>query len=233
MTGEIYEVSDLRDVPLEQLRAEAHVQERRYARGGLSQDAAGLELFRRAIDERNEAAWQAVLEIYRGLLVAQAGRKVVRSLVVEDDGFCVDRAFQRFWHATSTRQLTDFQDLASILKYLKMCLGSVLLDQARARRRQAWVSLDDVAPEGVVSDDPSSEVIGHLARRELWAAIDRDLPDTGERLVAHLSFVAGLWPREILARHPEKFHDVYDVYRTKRNMIERLRRSQAIQSLLN
>jgi hypothetical protein len=220
-------------MPLQLLRAEAQAQERTYARGEPSEDAAGLELFRRAIDERDESAWQAVVEVYRGLLVAQAGRKLVRNLVVEDDGFCVDRAFQRFWHATSTRQLTHFEDLPSILKYLKLCLGSVLLDQARARRRQAWVSLDDVAPDGVVTADPSNQVIGQLARRELWAAIDRDLPDTGERLVAHLSFVAGLSPREILARHPEKFQDVYDVYRTKRNMIERLRRSQSIQSLLN
>jgi DNA-directed RNA polymerase specialized sigma24 family protein len=233
MTGELFEASDLRDLPLAPLRAEAQAQERSYARGEPSQDAAGLELFRRAIDERDDAAWQAVLEIYRGLLVAQAGRKVVRGLVVEDDGFCVDRAFQRFWYATSNQRLSQFKDLASILKYLKMCLGSVLLDQARARRRQACVSIDDVAPDVCVSADPAGQVISRLAQRELWAAIDRDLLDASERLVAHLSFVGGLCPREIMARHPETFHDVYDVYRTKRNMIERLRRSQAIKSLLN
>jgi len=47
-----------------------------------------------------------------------------------------------------------------------------------------------------------------------------------------LSFVSGLSPREILAKYPERFQDVYDVYRTKRNMIERLRRSTALRELL-
>jgi DNA-directed RNA polymerase specialized sigma subunit len=113
-----------------------------------------------------------------------------------------------------------------------MCLGSVLLDQARARRRQAWVSIDDVAPEACVSADPFGQVIDRLERRQLWQTIDVELPDARERLVAHLSFVAGLSPREILARHPEKFVDVFDVYRTKRNMIDRLRRSMALAHLL-
>jgi DNA-directed RNA polymerase specialized sigma24 family protein len=232
MTGDMTQASDLRDWPLDQLRAEALAQEQNFARGEPSQDSAGLELFRRAINDRDEAAWVAVVEIYRGLLVAQAGRQVVRGLVVEDDGFCVDRAFQRFWHATTNGKLAHFEDLGSILKYLKMCLGSVLLDQARARRRQAWLSIDDVAAEACVTPDASDQVMSRLARRELWDAIDRELPNARERLVAHLSFVAGLCPREILARHPEKFQDVFDVYRTKRNMIDRLRRSSAIAELV-
>ena len=233
MTAATLEARDLRTVSLEQLRAAAQAQELSYVRSDSARDEAGLELFRRAIGERDEAAWKAVVDIYRGLLVAQAGRQVVRRLVTEDDGFCVDRAFQRFWHATSTGKVTRFDDLPSLLKYLKLCLGSVLLDQARTRRRQAWLSIDEVPPEACVSSDPSGEVIGRIGRRELWVAIGRELSDPRERLVARLSFVGGLSPREILAQHPEKFHDVYDVYRAKRNMIERLRRSQALQSLLN
>ncbi|SRR6266851_5685596 len=233
MRGESMSTTELRDVPLDELRAEAQAQELSFTRGEATEDRAGLELFRRALDQHDDAAWQVIIEIYRGLLIAQAGRRVVRGLVVEDDGFCVDRAFQRFWQATSTGRATQFNDLASILKYLKMCLCSVLLDQARARRRQAWVSIDDVAPEMCISADPSSQVVSRMARRELWESIDRELPDARERLVAHLSFVAGLSPREILARHPEKFHDVFDVYRTKRNMIDRLRRSAVLRHMLD
>ena len=40
-------------------------------------------------------------------------------------------------------------------------------------------------------------------------------------------------PREIVVRRPDKFSDVVDVYRVKRNMVERLRRSRAIQRLLD
>ena len=185
------------------------------------------------MEDSDEAAWQVIIEVYRGLLVAQASRRVIRGLVVEDDGFCVDRAFQRFWRACQNGKVHQFNDLASILKYLKMCLGSVLLDEARARRRQAWVSIYDVPPEACVSADPAAQVIGRMAGRDLWAVIDRELADLQERMVARLSFVSGLSPREILARHPEKFEDVFDVYRTKRNMIERLRRCADLKALLN
>ena len=226
--------ADLRDLPLEELRARAHAQELNYTRGEASDDGAGLELFRRAMEDANQDAWQVIIDVYRGLLAAQASRRVIRGLVVEDDGFCVDRAFQRFWRASQNGRLVhQFNDLASILKYLKMCLGSVLLDEARARRRQAWVSIDDVPPETCISGDPAAQVVSRMAGGELWAAINRELTDPQERLVARLSFVSGLSPREILSRHPEKFQDVFDVYRTKRNMIERLRRSAALRELLN
>src|SRR5438067_1233330 len=133
---------DVRDLRVEELRAEAWAHEGRFGRGEGSDDRAGVELFRRAVIEQDEAAWGAIVEVYRGMLVAQAGRRTVRGLVIEDDGFCVDRAFQRFWSASRAGRVRELRDLASLLKYLKMCLGSVLLDEARARRRQAWVCLD-------------------------------------------------------------------------------------------
>jgi DNA-directed RNA polymerase specialized sigma24 family protein len=223
---------DLSDVPVEILSAEARAQEANFVQGEPSEDAAGVELFRRAIADGDEAAWEAVVALYRGLLIAQSARQVVRSLVDEDAGFCVDRAFQRFWRATRARGLHEFQDLASILKYLKMCLASVLLDEARARRRQACVSIDDLSAEAYVSSDPSVEVLANVAQVELWKAIDRELRTDTERLVVRLSFAAGLSPREITALHPEQFSEVAEVYRLKRNLIERLRRSQAIVELL-
>ena len=221
------------EVPLDQLVAEARAQERRHPNEGATDDAPGLELFRRAMAEGDEAAWHAIVELYRGPLLAQAGRHAVRPLVSESDAFCVDRAFERFWCATRTGRIGEFNDLASIFKYLKLCLASVLIDEARARRRRADVSLEDVSVDAWVSADPSARVIGRLAERELWQAIERELVDANERLVARLSFVAGLSPREIVVRRPDKFSDVVDVYRVKRNMVERLRRSRAIQRLLD
>jgi DNA-directed RNA polymerase specialized sigma24 family protein len=202
-------------------------------RAQAAEDAAGLELFRRAIADGDEAAWRDVIDMYRGMLLAQASHQVVRGLVLEDDGSCVDRAFQRFWGASRAGRIKRFDDLGAILKYLKLCLGSVMLDEARARRRQAWMSFDDLAHEADVGTDPSRKVIGRLARRELWAAVERELADPREHLVARLSFVAGLSPREIRARHPDQFEDVFEVYRIKRNMIDRLRRSRAIQPFID
>jgi DNA-directed RNA polymerase specialized sigma24 family protein len=224
---------DLKDVPLEVLCAQARAQEANFVHGDTSSGAAGLELFRRAIAEGNEDAWAAVISVYRGLLVAQAQRQPLRRLVDEDDGFCADRAFQRFWRATRTGQMQGFSDLASILKYLKMCLASVLLDEARVRRRQTYVSIDDLPSDSPAIDDPSGAVVGQAAGRELWQAVEQELRDESERLVAQLSFVSGLSPREIRARHPDRFAEVGVVYRLKRNVIDRLRRSPLIQELLS
>jgi len=224
-------VADWRNASLAELCAEARTQEHNYLSSLPSHDHAGVELFRRAIDEGDSQAWATVIELYRGLLISQAGRQVVRGLVAEDDGFCVDRAFQRFWRATRSHGMNQFTDLASILKYLKMCLLSVLLDEARARRRQPCTPIDDVPPEARMSGDPAALAIGHSSARELWAAVDGELRDNAERLVARLSFMHGLTPREILGRCPNEFADIGEVYRIKRLAIERLRRSPVLQGL--
>src|SRR3981081_581194 len=88
---------ELKDVPIEILCVTARAQEGNFVRGEPSDDSAGLELFRRAIVDADEAAWEAVVALYRGLLIVRCARQVVRSLVDEDARFCVDRAFQRFW----------------------------------------------------------------------------------------------------------------------------------------
>jgi DNA-directed RNA polymerase specialized sigma24 family protein len=196
-------------------------------------DAAGLDLFRRAIGQGDESAWRMITEVYRGFLIAQARRPAIRGLVGQDDGFCVDRAFQRFWRATRSGRVGQFDDLASALKYLKMCLGSVLIDEARVQRRHAYLSLDEhVSPDMLVCGDPSEQVVDRLARRELWESIECELTDPSERLVARLTFVDGLSPRQILALHPVEFPSVFDLYRVKRNLIDRLRRSETVRRML-
>jgi len=225
--------ADLKNAPLETLCAAVRAQEANFVRGEASDGAPGLELFRRAIAERDEAAWAAVISVYRDLLVGQAGRQLVRKLVDEDDRFCVDRAFQRFWNATRPEAMQEFADLASVLKYLKMCLGCVLLDEARVRRRQPWVSLDEVPEHAQASADAAAAAVEQVARRELWQAINAELRDETERLLTRLSFVAGLTPREIQARYPDRFASVTDVYRLKRNVLDRLRRSPAIRQFVD
>jgi hypothetical protein len=221
----------LRQRPLEELRAEAEAQEARFVSGQTSFDAAALELFRRAVEEADETAWAAILELYRGLITAHCNRVVVRAFVHEDDRTFVERAFERFWLATRSSGLSQFADLASILKYLKLCLASVLLDEARARRRQLAVPLDEVSAEAHVSEDPVQLATSRGAWAELWAAVQAELRTDDERLVATASFAHGLTPREIRRRYASRFQDVGDVYRLKRNIVERLRHNAAIQAL--
>ena len=51
-------------------------------------------------------------------------------------------------------------------------------------------------------------------------------------MVAYLSFARDLKPSEIFGRHPRLYESVADVYRIKRNVIERLRRSPEVRAFL-
>ena len=51
-----------------------------------------------------------------------------------------------------------------------------------------------------------------------------------ERLVLHSLCVTDLPPRELLKEYPEVFPSVEDVYRVKRNVVERLRRSPLVRT---
>ena len=58
------------------------------------------------------------------------------------------------------------------------------------------------------------------------------LVDDGERRVVYCSFALDMKPGEIQARQPELFATVADVYRLKRNALDRLRRSPEIAGFL-
>ena len=106
---------DVRQMALDELRVLAEAQKQSYLRGDATDDAAGLELFRRAISECDEAARKVVVEVYRSLLMTQVRLPVARSLLVEADELSVDQAFQRFWAQTWARRILEFDDFAGIL----------------------------------------------------------------------------------------------------------------------
>jgi hypothetical protein len=120
--------------------------------------------------------------------------------------------------------------LAAVLRYLKLCAHSVLLDAHRA------MHVDRVWPlteNGIHIDTEITErkVVDHLTRDELWAAIAALVKDGRERLVAYSCWVLEMKPREVYARHPERFAGVADIYAIKRNLLDRLRHHARIQEL--
>jgi hypothetical protein len=106
------------------------------------------------------------------------------------------------------------------------------MDEVRTRRARTSTSLDEVAEAAAPASNTERSVLGALAAEQLWAAVLRHVQDDAEREVAHLSFARDLKPAEIFDRHPQLFDSVADVYRIKRNLIERLRRSPEIRDFL-
>jgi hypothetical protein len=203
-----------------------------FLRGEPRDDAFCFELFTRAVTLRDHDAWEAIMLQYRGIVLAYVGQHPAASVVHEPDDFWVNRAFQRFWIAVGPDRFGQFRDLPGLLKYLKLCVHSVLLDEVRSRRAGSVSSLGDVPESAPDPTDAAAHVVGELAGQQLWGAIANELQDEPERVVAYLSFARDLKPAEIYRRHPSLYDSVADVYRVKRNVIERLRRSPQVRAFL-
>jgi hypothetical protein len=108
----------------------------------------------------------------------------------------------------------------------------VLLDEARARRAASLTSLEEMPDTAPAPTTAEGSVVGQLAGEQLWETVLRELHDETERVVAYLSFARDLKPAEIFERHPRLYESVGDVYRIKRNVVERLRRSPEVRAFL-
>lgn len=214
--------------PVSELARRCREETANYLRRESSRDDFCLELIRRALVERDQDAWEAVVGQYRGMVLSWLRKGYGSAMRAEDDDHWVNRTFERFWLAVGAERFADFPTLAKLLQYLKQCAITALLDDARQGARHR---IDErIAEWTATAVDPEPLTLGTLAQRELWSLIVAETQDEAERVVAHSSFVLDLKPGEIRQRHPQQFASTADVYRVKRNLIDRLRRNPAIRN---
>ena len=202
-------------------------------------DARNFELLRRAICDRDDDAWAAVLERYGRLVRSWVRQHPTLREHPGDEDARVNRVFERFWRAVTPLRFAQFPNLASLLMYLKMCAGTVALDEVRSASRRPSVSLDTLLDDNPdfpcprADENPEREVFEIEGAQIVWALIERALPHESDRLLAYLSFVAGLTPACVHAQYAHLFSSVHEVYRRKATILERLRRSAALRALIS
>jgi hypothetical protein len=223
---------DIRTMPLAALAAHCREETDKFLRRETTHDIYCFEIFRRAIFDRDESAWGAVFAQYRGMVLSWVRRHPVATQTREDDDYWVNRTFDRFWTAVGPERFGAFPGMAALLRYLKLCTHSVLLDDVRGRGAARSESLDDRVAESIETPDVADAAIGQLAGGDLWDVILTEVQDEAERRVAYDCFVLDLKPREVQARHPQLYGSVDDVYRIKRNVLDRLRRNLQIRGFL-
>jgi hypothetical protein len=191
-----------------------------YRRGNPSNDQYAVELLRRATVQGDQDAWQwlhqSFSEVVRGWLRCHPSKEAACHLDSEEN--YVAQAFERLWQVTVHQQL-EFSTLAAALRYLRASLNGALLDTLRAYSRPREVSLpepDDLGEPQVEDSTGSGEV---------WEILQTMLPNVREQRLAYLLFHCGLKPREILHFCPQEFSDVREIYRLRRNIMERLLRN--------
>ena len=190
-----------------------------YRRGEPSEEVYGLELLHRALVQHDQDAWAGVQhclsELVQGWLYGHPRREA--ALRWESEESYVALAFERFWQATVQRQVA-FRTLAGALTYLRACLNGALLDTLRAYARPREVPL----PEPGAPGEPSFE--DHPDSSEMWKILQRVLPSEREQRLAYLLYHCNLKPREIVRFCQEEWPDVQEIYRLRRNILERLLR---------
>ena len=70
-----------------------------------------------------------------------------------------------------------------------------------------------------------------LAAQELWRLVRREAPAHEEQLVLLLVVAQGMSPRALQQRYPALYPTVEDIYRIRRNLIERLQRNKELRRL--
>ena len=188
-----------------------------YHRGEPSADTYGLELLRRATIQGDQEAWTWLQHCFSGLvrgwLHHHPSREAASRLESEEN--YVAQAFERFWQATTLTQRVEFHTLAAALQYLRASLNGAILDTLRAYSRPREVSLPGPG---------EPEVEDNIDFSEVWEILKALLPNGHEHRVAYLLFHCGLKPREIVRFCPQEFRDIREIYRVRRNIMERLLR---------
>ena len=69
-------------------------------------------------------------------------------------------------------------------------------------------------------------------RAEIWSAVMQRVQNEKEQLVLHACFTLRMKPGEVIEAFPEVFQNAQELYRTKQNLLERLRRDQALRKYL-
>ena len=193
----------------------------------------GFELFRRAILERNQQAWEIVYAQYRPLVAGWVQRHPAFESAGEEAQFFANSAFEKLWASLTPDRFGRFSNLASVLRYLQMCVHSVILDHLRAAERaerevSAETLIVDLTEPGPTIED---QALNRAQREEFWECLNARLRDEKERRVIYGSFVLALKPGALYEQFRGLFSDVDEIYRVKQNVLTRLRRDPELKKL--
>lgn len=194
----------------------------KYRRKEISSDRYCLEILRRAVVLRNDQAWAVLQQQFNENVRLWLARHPYRetALRYEVDQSYIDDAFRRFWQAIKDQHLI-FATLASALSYLHLCLNCAIMDTLRAYSRPK----EEPIPDYMQGSFEGPGIEDRYHEEELWEVIESLLPGEKEKRLAYLLFYCNLKPREIVRYCAAEFSSEEEIYRLKRNIMERILRN--------
>ncbi|HEX2911969.1 MAG TPA: hypothetical protein VH186_14270 [Chloroflexia bacterium] len=197
-----------------------------------------LEIWRRAIVNRDEAAWEATITQYAVFVRRWLSQRLANHPALRfEEEVLVNGVFINFFRFVGPDKFSSFNNLAGVLQYLKLCCATIVADAQRDyQARNLNLPLETTDPqedsgdsglshgERLSSDfDLEAEALNRADRSTFWNTVWRKLPDPTDRLLVYLRYVLDMPPREITQLYPQHFPDVAEVYRRNKNLLWRLR----------
>lgn len=208
----------------------------RYFQHAAYDDSYCLELFRRAIEQKDETAWYVVVNQYDNLVRAWIQRHQSFSIADEDQDYFVNRSFDNFWSAFSRnpQKISNFSNVKSLLQYLKLCTYTAVQEYVERRMHPRHVSHSERPVESIPERiDTIRSVDDSMIAGIVWKYIEDALKTEQERAVAEDFLLHDMKPQEIFSQHPELFTDVTQVRRVKGNLMTRLRRNKHLLAIID
>jgi hypothetical protein len=191
-----------------------------------------FELFRRAIEEKSKAAWDLICRQYETLVTGWVNQHYAFRATREDAEYFVNGAFGKISSTITADKFESFPDLGYLLRYLKMCVHSVIMDYTRKADYTALYDLDEADRQKSSDPLPEEQAIEQMDSQTFWKLLQARLHDNKERGVIEGSFILQLKPQEICEHYRSLFSNVDEVYQVKQNVISRLRRDAEFRKLL-
>ena len=193
-----------------------------------------FELFRRAIQNNDEQALEAVIVQYQPLVTRWVDRWMSKHpdflVFNEETQDFVAQAFERFWISFSPAKFDKSQNIAAVLRYLQMCASGACVDALRKQRR---IQIErETGDEEQELSEPAPTPEDLLQQDEIWQLVRRKAKDHKEYIVIYASFFLALSPREILAEYQSEFRDIKEIYQHKANFLERLERDDEMKEFI-
>ena len=189
-----------------------------------------FELFRRAIVNHDQAAWDRIVAQYRWQVERWVRRYPEFLPSREEEQDFVFEAFGRFWKYFTPDKLNKSKNLAAVLSYLHTCVnGSVLDFRRKMQQRQLEQGEGDEERDYPDHDQVPEDI---HQKEEFWQLVKKRLKDEKEYTIVYASFSLTISPREILDEYPGVFHDIDEIYQCKSNLLARLSRDPELKKFL-
>lgn len=193
-----------------------------------------IDLLLQALTDRDELSWERAWVVWAPRVATWVRRHPQFHRTGEEPQIFVSRAIEKLWRAVDEQKLARFETPVQVLQYLKMCVNSSVVESLRRSMPSDLIYLDEEEQSTLPDAGPQVEgsVLAQIERTELWQIVAEHARTEQEQVLVEAALVRGLPPRAIAQRYSGIFVDVQDVYRLKRNLMERLGRDARLRSFL-